>query len=493
MNNRLGLLAMAALVGLCLPGAVRADRMDTQLHGEMPAIVQTLQDAGFKNVGVLRFRVQVGNQKPDFTTPMSGVLATSVRNFLIIHGGPEEKEALAVLQDPGLVAQKQKVGAWYRNTAGRRKLFTYNYPLAWGKKTVKPDVFVTGLVKVAKDLKKTTVTLEYFTRKSPAELVELKTFTIKSDRDILRNLGYSFALSQKTVKRLATRGPTDSDVDDELFAQVRKPEKQPEKQPNDKQPEFTSDDDARPSSVGSVEVQMLVDGKAETFRPARGMGRIKWQVTSPPVGKVITFRLKNHSAETRGVALRLNGVNTVNEQKDEPDRCQKWVLDPGESVIIRGFTILPEAKSRPRSGKGEEDESVTEDKEEKAKVVIYPFKVLVGSEASLASADMGEKAGLIEVDVFAVGTVQAEAKISGRGLPPSKEKLARESYVRLRNDLIRCARLKTTRVEKREVIVADPKAALPVPMKGFKLVSFDKPQVIAHVAIKVIPREPTAE
>jgi hypothetical protein len=75
-------------------------------------------------------------------------------------------------------------------------------------------------------------------------------------------------------------------------------------------------------------------------------------------------------------------------------------------------------------------------------------------------------------------------------LPPSKEKKARESYVSLRSALIKSARLKTTQVVKREVIVPDP-TAQPQPTTGkVTLVDFDKPMLVAHLAIKVVPNEP---
>jgi hypothetical protein len=101
---------------------------------------------------------------------------------------------------------------------------------------------------------------------------------------------------------------------------------------------------------------------------------------------------------------------------------------------------------------------------------------------------MGDKASLIEVDVFEPGSVEPELTVSTKGMEPSKEKKARESYVSLRTTLIKSARLKTTMVAKREMIHLD---STPLANHGSKLkvVPFDRPQFVARIAIKVVPAE----
>ena len=54
---------------------------------------------------------------------------------------------------------------------------------------------------------------------------------------------------------------------------------------------------------------------------------------------------------------------------------------------------------------------------------------------------LGDRAGLIEIDVFAEGEVaQEEVAISARGLPPSKEKQSRGSYRVLRTTLLKISK-----------------------------------------------------
>ena len=56
--------------------------------------------------------------------------------------------------------------------------------------------------------------------------------------------------------------------------------------------------------------------------------------------------------------------------------------------------------------------------------------------------DLGDKAGLIEMDVFEEGSTEPDLQVSPRGLPPSKDKVARETYKGLRTALLQSSGLK---------------------------------------------------
>jgi hypothetical protein len=512
--QRLGLLA-AALFAAVAPAVARADRLDNRLNTEMPAIVKSLKEKGYKNVGVLRFRVQRGEAKATFDPPLSGNLPTRVENFLVIHGGPVEKTALGVIHDAGPTAAKANISKWYSSPGDRRKLFDVNYRLAWGRDKVKPDVFLCGDVKVSKDVRKTTVTLKYFDKKNPTRLVELNSFTMNTDRDVLRDLGFSFGLSDKARVLMRGKRPSSSQADELVFEQMPKqPSIQPEKAKNDdpKNDDPKPDDPkpapqklekvvVTPSNIGGVEVQMVVDGKSPEFRESSTEGdAIRWQIESPPQGAAVAFRLRNTSAKQLGVVLRLNGVSTIGEQKDEPERSRKWVIDPGKSYLVRGFYIVPETEARGKKVKkrGDDDgptpdENPPKEKPEGKQAKYLPFKVLVGDEAKAAKEELSDKAGLIEVDVFEQGAEEQDMMVSGKGMPRSKEQKARESYVSLRSALLKAARLKTVdapagpSVVKREIIVVDKSATVEAP--ALKVVAFDNPTLVAHIAIKVVAPE----
>src|SRR5262249_40195316 len=146
-----------------------------------------------------------------------------------------------------------------------------------------------------------------------------------------------------------------------------------------------SDTTAQPSSVGGIEVQLLADGKPLDIREASEGEGVKWQVTSPAPGQQITFRLKNNSARQLGGVLRLNGGSTIDQEKGDPEKCRKFVINPGKFTSVKGFLML--------GGEGEKGR----------KAQLLPFKILVGAEAKKAKEEMADKAGLIEVDVFEEG------------------------------------------------------------------------------------------
>jgi hypothetical protein len=522
--RRLGVM-MAALVLGSTPAIGWADGLDNRLNEAMPAIVKALKDKGYKNVGVLRFRVRRGIEAPGFDTPLSGNMVTRLASFLIIHGGPVEKEALGVIENASAVAGRAKIASWSDSAAARGKLFKLDYPLAWRKDgedvLVEADVFLTGQVKTSRDLRKTTVQILAFDRAEPNKLVELKSFTMKTDRDLLRDLGYSFRLSDKARASLvAKRGVPSAEVDDMLFPELPKqkrkshapePSKAPDEktedvfarldkaEPDDKEedkeePKAGEEDGVTPENVGGIEVKMLAGGKPQDIRRTGAAGDVaRWMVTSPPAGKEVIFKITNKNKKRMGVVLRLNGVNTVNLQTQEPERCQKWILNPGEVYKIRGFYELPKDKSAKR-GEDEEEPKNDEDPPAKPKrlpMKVFPFKVLVGAAAKTAKADMGDKAGLIEIDVFEEGSEKGELKVTGKGLPTTEKEKARESFIRLRNAHIKHARLKTKVVAttKREIIVAAPEATPPAPGEGIKVESFDNPSIVAHLAIRVATPE----
>jgi hypothetical protein len=511
MNKCAGILALTLLAGL-VPAAARADVLDNQLHNaiggkppEVPSLVDSLKAKGYKNVGVLRFRVQRETRKPSYTAPLSGSLAERVENVLIIHNAPKEKDALGIIHNAGKEATENKVGAWYSSADARKKLFDLDYELAWGKKKVKADAFITGVLKTTKDRRQTTVTLQVITKDSTTP-IELKTVTFKSDLNIIRGLGESVALSSEARSLLRKRSAKGPDVDDLAFQEILKQDQQDEKTRSKKQEaekkeqtekkqqtekkEQTekkgtvkpkrpggarkpkSEGTVTPDSVGNVQLEMLVNGNPVNIVAAPEGSDVKWQVTSPAPGQTVAFRMTNNSADQRGVVIRVNGLSTYEKQKADPEACQKWVIDSSKRNRISGF-YMP-------SGGG--------------KAQMLPFKVVVGEEANKYKSAYADKAGLIEVDVFEKGPddgddeaplkVSSRGGLSARGMPPSKERKARESYVSLRDAMIKSAGLRRSMLEKREILVPDEEAAKE---SSVEEVPFKNPIFVAHIAIKIVP------
>jgi hypothetical protein len=546
MKARIGLFLAALALCVAYPGAARADRLDKKLVEEMPAIYEHLKtEKGYQNVGVLRFRVQKGTKPARFdNAPLNGNLATRLENLLVLQGSPEEKKALGVIHEPGATASKEKLGGWYGSVTDRKKLFGLDYPLAWGKQKVKADAFLTGLVKTSRDLKKVTVTIVCFDKASPADFHTVKQFVLDTDRNLIRDLGYSFALSRgqrnKLVAKRGTADQTDTDsviIDavqqgdgkDDVIPQGKQPDnKQPDnKQPDDKKPDEGTPDQKKPgtkpqakpttqvtpSNIAGIEFRMLVDNVGQEVRPGAGQdGAAHWQVDCPAPGKPVVIALKNTTDKRLGVVFRVNGLNTVNQQKDAPESCKKWVIPPYKTYFIKGFYMsdgdsednapVSRGKKAAKRGGDEDDDGPknTEGQKQDDKpaggkdlrvTTILPFKVLVGEEANALKAEYGEKYGLLEVDVFAEGGETATddtLQVSSKGLPPSKEKLARSSHKALRTALLKSSKLRTetNRVTKRSVLVPDPEKAVKV--TGLTKVDFSG-HPVGHLAIKIVPSD----
>src|SRR5262249_11794830 len=134
------------------------------------------------------------------------------------------------------------------------------------------------------------------------------------------------------------------------------------------------------------------------------------------------------------VVLRINGVNTRNEQHDEPETASKWLLQPGKTTLVKGFYHGEKLKK--------------------------PFE-------NLLDAGTPDRTGIVEIAVFEKGEKREEEMLyNPRALPPTQEKQARSSYLGLRSALLKSSKLKTTTVVlkgkgegdltvKRELIVPD--------------------------------------
>lgn len=475
MATRIGILVMAAVIAC--PQAAKAERLDNELNKRMPDVVEHLKKK-YANVGVLRFRVQDGSATESFTSPMAGRMTERLETLLILHNGTDEEKHLGVIHNAGGMAARRGVANWYTSAADRKKLFEQKYLLAWGSRGVDPDAFLTGKLTLSKDRKKTTVELECFDKDAPQKLQSLGTFTIDTDRFVLRDMGYSFALGQKSKDRLTVARSSFKEEDSLIVEEVN-------------QSREGAGAPVEPSNVGGVAFELLNSGSPVSIRQASTAGdAIKWQMESPPPGGQVTVRLRNTTDKRLAVVLRFNGVNTINEQKLEPEVAAKWVLEPQRSYGLKGFYLLQPATVATARKSDEETTPTGSNKGTKLK----DFRVVVGEEAKAMAAELGEKKGLIEIDVFEEGAPkEEELLISMKGLPPGKDKKAREACLGLRDALLKSNNLKTVLVKredgdekstKKELIVPDKEAM--ATDESIKITGFPHARLAARATIKVV-------
>ncbi|MFO0878727.1 MAG: hypothetical protein U0840_15405 [Gemmataceae bacterium] len=521
MLKRCYLVSLCVLsAGIAFPAVSRADRLDNQLHAQMDEIVAELKRK-YSTIGVLHFRVQEGTSKESYASPLSSRMAERVENLVMIHNGSDERQALGLVRDVSAVAARHKIGSWSNSVEARKKLLAQKYPLAWGAKTASPDAFLTGKVSLSKDRKKTLVTLESFDRANPAELHRLGSITVDTDHFILRDLGYSLVVSKRARTQL-TRSRNTTQQEEQIYldelgqGQKSTTDRTQQPQPNE----------AQPSNIGGIALELVVDGKPVSIRPANFEGQaIRWQCDTPPANSTIALRLRNTTDRRLGVVVQLNGVSTINEQRTDPEQAAKWIIPPKKSYLLKGFYLLEEeVPASPQGGRSSKRTAAKEQIDEgdvgpatpkqkpqdgdqpkdpnqpqpaqKNPTRVKLFKVLVEGPGQQVAQEFGTKKGLIEVDVFEEGESGDDTMlVSPKGLPPSREKQARSSYLGLRSALLKSSKLTTTVVTKREgglvvkkeTIVPDT-AAIQADQR-IQLTTFPNPKMVSRLTIKIQPTD----
>ncbi|HEY3381362.1 MAG TPA: hypothetical protein VGK32_06310 [Vicinamibacterales bacterium] len=95
-----------------------------------------------------------------------------------------------------------------------------------------------------------------------------------------------------------------------------------------------------PACPPAFRMEVLVDGRAvPEYRAndARYVEALK--------GKEYAIRLHNPLPVRVGVALSVDGLNTIDARRTTPQEGRKWILDPGETITIAGWqTSMQQAR-----------------------------------------------------------------------------------------------------------------------------------------------------
>jgi hypothetical protein len=374
-------LALGAL--LALSGAARADRTDVQLTAHTDDLFKYLKAKGAQTVGVLKFRGQ-SDGKPELSSPdsflalgpLGSLMAERLEVTLI--NGIGVNGLVDVIHDASAVAAARNEHLSYLEARDRKRLFELDYPLAVGDKTARPDLFLTGVVRLEKG--KARVTLLAFGPTGGLEEVPDASFSVPVDRTLLSDAGRSFVLPR------TRSGMVESDPDvaaaDDARRRVAKPTT----------PAKT--DDAR------VDVKMFFGDEEITPVPVATLaseGRLGFQSREPRKGETVRFEVKNLTDKRLAVVVKVNGVNTINQETTEADRCTKWILEPNKTLTIDGFY----------------------DNTKDAKENRVPFGVK--SEEEVTQELLGNtRLGVIDVIVFEEGkdVVKRDLRPITRGLSP---------------------------------------------------------------------------
>src|SRR5262245_59004531 len=196
------LLFALAAGALFAPAAVRADNLDEQLSLESRKIMKDIKAQGYKNVGVLTFRVHTGKKELLNAGVINSNMVLRVESALGLLN--DEKNPVGIVHDAARVAGAKDKKSNFTTAAGREKLLTYQYPMAWGKTSVPVDAFYTGVIMLSKDWSQTYVRIEAFDKRNPKDLRKITDFQCKTDRSILVDFGKSFTLAKQGLKKPKT-------------------------------------------------------------------------------------------------------------------------------------------------------------------------------------------------------------------------------------------------------------------------------------------------
>jgi hypothetical protein len=352
---------------------LRGENIDLKLYAEAHAIVEQLHKQGAKNVGVLHFRSQKGNGPESFNLgTISSSMATRLQNALILHMPMDQPFGLT--RDASATAAARKVGAWHKSIAERKKLFTLAYPPAWGSAPIKPNIFLTGVVRLnpppkkASDLETTTVVIQAFTAKEPEKRIKLHEFTVATDRHILREFGQSFALSARSL-RGSGKGLSSLNRDQRAVRDARR-----------RDIGDASEGEVSPDNLFGLSVKIFYDGVEQTAIQPDTNSRGEWRVQPPAPGAKVTFQVRNSGgrAALLGAALSLNGRSFWQQQTGDVIPEQIWLFnaDAQKTTEFAGFYMDIAGKN------------------------LIPFKVLSPQESQARESEFGDRVGLLNVDVY---------------------------------------------------------------------------------------------
>ena len=81
-------------------------------------------------------------------------------------------------------------------------------------------------------------------------------------------------------------------------------------------------------------LEVLVDGRAKPLHQKGGSLFIP-----ASKGEVFQIRLSNRSGTSVGVALFIDGLNSIGQKRELPSTARKWVLSPGQTAIVPGWQM----------------------------------------------------------------------------------------------------------------------------------------------------------
>jgi hypothetical protein len=379
------LFAVALGLGWAVETAEAAN-LDKGLLKETGPIMDKLAEHSVKTVGVLPFRVKKGERQAGFdAAPLATGLPGRIENALIVGPGGSALKAIGVIRDATAAANKAKVGPWMTSKAAFDRLFSTPYPLAWGNTSKKPDAFITGeVINSAGDRYHTRVIVQMITAKSwkagKPDPIKIHEFKVDTDRSLLRDLGYAYALPRALTKK---KGVKSRDLDQQAVQQVDKEEQgQKQKAETTEEKKQTSH---TPDNVAGFRFEIEYNKAKQEITARTGGSQAQqpgFRVNAAEPGQEVWLYLTRVSGDDGklGAVIKVNGKSVYEEQDTESIGCKKWIYDPSAKDKRWDFGGFYFGKDS-----------------------VKPFKVLTAEESEVKASELGSRAGWIDIDIFASG------------------------------------------------------------------------------------------
>lgn len=366
-------------LGFLVNIATAADGLEKQLLVQAPKLLKELKDAGYKNIGVLKFRVKIGDKpSTDRVGTLNHRLTEKLEMALILAN--KITDPVGIIHNANATAATIK-GATHLTPEGRKLLFTKEYPLAWGTELVKPDLFLTGSAIVSKDLRTMDVKILFFVPEQP-ELTEVASFQVPVDLEQLLDSGESFTV--RGVFDNASLAMTENQRQDKATGEAIKTSIETKSETEaSKQPTTSKIHPLSPENKDALlTLTVLYDNKPQKIEFRGGSAFLPEPREGQKVALVV--RRKGTTKPRLGVVLKVNGESTLYQEKAADPQCTPWVFEPkADAFGIYGF---------------QSDEKT-----------LKEFKVLSQAASKSKEIDYGEFVGTISISVFREQTIAPKA------------------------------------------------------------------------------------
>jgi hypothetical protein len=303
--------------------------LDGAMRKAAPDIVALLHKRGYQNVGVLKFAVAEGD-KGELKANVGSLNRTLAdRLEVALTLALNDDDDLGIIAGASDAANSRTNHLDPEKRANWFKVSPSKFSVPWKlKQKIEPNAFLTGEARISDDRLTVNVKVQLFDNDKHKNLETIAEFKAANDYRTLTETGLTFAVPANARgapidKALAMNTKTTATSSDSGNELKKKAEAQ------------LADLKGSP-----VKLQILYDNEPQTpdIDPgATYSTNVLLQVPPPKKEDAkLTFKLTNEGDETYGVVLRVNGRNTIFDQRDDPLSCYKWILKKSQSVTIKG-------------------------------------------------------------------------------------------------------------------------------------------------------------